>query len=344
MSMLHFCIGFLSGIGLTILLKRIFSSRTVLELSKNQVVLVKGLTPPQVKQTNNIAFFGEEPVILTLKATVHPVLFQAQQSLLCSDHERVDLLCSLSVIPKTDEHTINQLFAAAHPQNILDQQWQMETLKPILQGCGSVLREESRTYWLNNSKDLRARLHQYLQGSLSSWNCDLSITKITETSDEFYNLDDPFEKQSTQQRKLLCLHNQDIDSQIVALQKQLSHLEQLDADVTSKKERLEQHEEILLRKAQQLDHLLQKLQSDIQTEIELLKATLHKDIGSMSIQFRKDLAAKGIAIPKQSQQQILQRKNQLLSELEQQKRSLLYDSKEGSPSEISPSTTNPEQG
>ena len=343
MFMLNFCIGLLFGIGCTVLLKRLLSARKVVELSSSQVVLVKGLTPPQVKQAKNIAFFGEEPVLFTLKPIEHSFSFQEQQSLLCSDHERIDLICTLSATPKMDEDALNQLFAAAHPQDILDRRWQTDLLGPKVQGATSILRTQSRSYWLQNVTELNERLNRHLQDVLPAWSCVLSTVHLAGTSDLFYNLNDPLEVEATQQRKLLQLQNQNLEAQIVALQKQRSHLEQIETETTAKQSHVERQEQLLQHKTQRLDVLLQQLQTNIQTEIEMLKATIHKDVGSMSMQFRKDLASQGIAIPKQAQQQILQRKNQLLSEMEQQKRSLLYDSKEIDPSDETPSATNPDQ-
>ena len=135
-----------------------------------------------------------EPTLWILPQHEHSFALQEKHALHCKEGEFVDLRCVFQVTPKRSVETLESLLAKGSIEQLNDVSWVFQTLQSTLKTSTTILKQETREYWLSNSDDLIKRWQARLDGSLPHWQCTVEIEHLSATSDMFYKMTDPVQR------------------------------------------------------------------------------------------------------------------------------------------------------
>ena len=135
-----------------------------------------------------------EPTLWTFPQHEHSFALQEKHALHCKDGEFVDLRCVFQVTPKRNAQTLEALLAKGSIEQLNDVSWVFQTLQLTLKTSTTILKQETREYWLSNSDDLIKRWQARLDDSLPQWSCTVEIEHLSATSDMFYKMTDPVQR------------------------------------------------------------------------------------------------------------------------------------------------------
>ena len=152
----------------------------------------EGLWRVEFKKKHN--WMEPEPTLWTLPQHEHSFALQEKHALHCKDGEFVDLRCVFQVTPKRNAQTLETLLAKGSIEQLNDVSWVFQTLQATLKTSTTILKQETREYWLSHSDDLIKRWQARLDDSLPHWSCTVEIEHLSATSDLFYKMSDPVQR------------------------------------------------------------------------------------------------------------------------------------------------------
>lgn len=220
-----------------------------------------------------------EPTLWTLPQHEHSFALQEKHALHCKDGEFVDLRCVFQVTPKRNVETLEALLAKGSIEQLNDVSWVFQTLQSTLKTSTTILKQETREYWLSNSDDLIKRWQARLDGSLPHWTCTVEIEHLSATSDMFYKMTDPVQR-------ALLLSRIEQKEDLEAIEGRLKLI-----DRRMEEEKLKQAElEVQLAQTEQLDvkwsafenHIYKKkvrIERELQERIEVFRANMRMALG-----------------------------------------------------------------
>ena len=210
------------------------------------------------EETHN--WMEPEPTLWTLPQHEHSFSLEEKHALSCEDGELMDLRCVIQVSPKRDLETLESLLSQSSIEKLNDVSWVFQEMQSTLKTSTTVVKQETREYWLSHADDLIKRWQSRLDDSLPHWNCSITLEQLRATDDSFYQMTDPIQrglllKRVEQKEALetiearLRLIDQRIEEEKhkqAALEVQLAQTEQLDVKwsafenhISKKRDRIE---------------------------------------------------------------------------------------------------------
>ena len=210
------------------------------------------------EETHN--WMEPEPTLWTLPQHEHSFSLEEKHALSCQDGELMDLRCVIQVSPKRDIDTLESLLSQSSIEQLNDVSWVFQEMQSTLKTSTTVVKQETREYWLSHADDLIKRWQSRLDDSLPHWNCSITLEQLRATDDSFYQMTDPIQRGLLLKRveqkealetiearlRLIDLRIEEEKHKQVALEVQLAQTEQLDVKwsafenhISKKRERIE---------------------------------------------------------------------------------------------------------
>ena len=219
-----------------------------------------------------------EPTLWILPQHEHSFALQEKHALHCKDGEFVDLRCVFQVTPKRSVETLESLLATGSIDQLNDVSWVFQTLQATLKTSTTILKQETREYWLSNSDDLIKRWQARLDGSLPNWQCTVEIEHLSATSDMFYKMTDPVQR-------ALLLSRIEQKEDLEAIEGRLKLIDRRMEEEKHKQAELE----VQMAQTEQLDVKWSAFENHIQKKRERIERELQEKIEGFRANMRVDL-------------------------------------------------------
>ena len=116
------------------------------------------------EETHN--WMEPEPTLWTLPQHEHSFSLEEKHALSCEDGELMDLRCVIQVSPKRDIDTLESLLSQSSIDQLNDVSWVFQEMQSTLKTSTTVVKQETREYWLRHADDLIKRWQSRLDDSL----------------------------------------------------------------------------------------------------------------------------------------------------------------------------------
>ena len=156
--------------------------------------------------------------------------------------------------------------------------WVFQGLQSTLKTSTTVVKQETREYWLSHADDLIKQWQSKLSESLPHWNCIITLEQLRATDDSFYQMTDPV------QRGLLLSRVEQKET-LETIETRLRRIEQRIEEEKHKQATLE----VQLAQTEQLDIKWSAFENHISKKRERIERELQEKIEGFRMDMRSTL-------------------------------------------------------